>query len=226
MTRAETLANYLNSNYSHLFLTCDAPLQQVTIECQPKTFLELCKQCKEDKSLDFDILIDVCGVDYLDYGVSEWSTEEATESGFSRGVVYADQQRDYEHLDHPRFAAVYHLLSTENNQRLRIRAYLDDETPRIPTVVDIWEVANWFEREAFDMFGIIFDGHPDLRRILTDYGFVGHPFRKDFPISGHVEVRYDAKQQRVVYDPVDLEPRIGVPKVVRDDNRYQPGEEK
>ncbi|NNF17269.1 MAG: NADH-quinone oxidoreductase subunit C, partial [Gammaproteobacteria bacterium] len=125
--------------------------------------------------------------------------------------------------DGPRFAAVYHLLSCTHNTRLRVRVYApDDDAPRVPSVHGIWNSADWFEREAFDMFGILFDGHPDLRRLLTDYGFVGHPFRKDFPISGHVEVRYDPDKGRVIYQPVSIEPRTLVPKVIRDDNRYDP----
>jgi NADH-quinone oxidoreductase subunit C len=127
--------------------------------------------------------------------------------------------------DSPRFAVVMHLLSVTHNRRLRVRAWLpDDEFPEIESVTDVWAGANWFEREAFDLFGILFSGHPDLRRILTDYGFVGHPFRKDFPLIGHVEMRYDPEQQRVIYQPVTIEPRVLVPKVIRDDHRYADGE--
>jgi len=146
--------------------------------------------------------------------------------GFSRGVEgYGPGRFDWEHRpsagQHPRrFAAVTQLLSVHHNTRLRLRCYApDDGLPVIPSLVDVWPVANWFEREAFDLFGIVFEGHPDLRRILTDYGFVGHPFRKDFPLIGNVEVRYDEAQGRVVYQPVSIEPRVGVPRVVRDDSR-------
>ena len=126
--------------------------------------------------------------------------------------------------DYPRFAAVYHLLSITNNQRLRIRVFAEnDNMPVIPSVISVWASADWYEREAFDLFGILFAGHPDLRRILTDYGFVGHPFRKDFPLIGHVEMKYDAEQKRVIYQPVTIEPRVLVPRVIRDDGRHTKG---
>ena len=170
----------------------------------------------------FEQLVDVCGVDYLTYGKSEWVTQTATDTGFSRGVepdpVILDESDTF---DARRFAAVYHLLSVENNKRLRLRAFSGESNPPIlPSLVDVWNSANWFEREAFDLFGILFEGHPDLRRILTDYGFIGHPFRKDFPLSGNVEVHYDEQEGRVVYRPVSIEPRTLVPRVIRDDNRY------
>jgi NADH-quinone oxidoreductase subunit C len=174
---------------------------------------------------DFAQLIDVCGVDYLAYGKTEWKTDEATGSGFSRAVtgriVNEDSFADLESADsHRRFAVVYHLLSLNHNHRIRVKAYLSEEPPMIDSVVDIWPSANWFEREAFDLFGILFRNHPDLRRLLTDYGFIGHPFRKDFPLSGYVEVRYDPEQKRVIYQPVTITPRVLVPKVIRDDHRY------
>jgi NADH-quinone oxidoreductase subunit C len=166
--------------------------------------------------------MDVAGLDWLGYGQDEWSTGRATATGFSRGV-----DQDVGALNtggRPRFAAVYHLLSVSTNRRLRLRAACpDDDMPRVPSLVPVWPSANWFEREAFDLFGIVFDGHPDLRRILTDYGFIGHPFRKDFPLIGNVEVRYDPAKQRVIYQPVSIEPRTLVPKVIRDDHRYEPG---
>jgi len=167
----------------------------------------------------FEMLIDICGVDYMHFGLSEWATNETANSGFSRGVD--DQQ--YRHLkwDKPRFACVYHLLSVRHNQRIRIKVYLDGDPPMIDSVIDLWPCANWYEREVFDLYGIFFKDHPDLRRLLTDYGFIGHPFRKDFPLSGYVEMRYDAKTGRVVYEPVDIEPRVLVPRVFRQDNRYQ-----
>jgi NADH-quinone oxidoreductase subunit C len=150
------------------------------------------------------------------YGKTEWKTDEATGNGFSRAVM---KQADAPE-SHRRFAVVYHLLSLNLNHRIRVKTYLSDEPPMIDSVVDIWPAANWFEREAFDLFGILFHNHPDLRRLLTDYGFIGHPFRKDFPISGYVEVRYDPEQKRVIYQPVTIEPRVLVPKVIRDDHRY------
>ena len=158
---------------------------------------------------------------YLAYGMDEWKTRKATESGYSRGVVRGSPPVS---PDTPRrFAVAYHLLSIALNHRLRVRCYPEPgDPPRLPTITEVWPAANWFEREAFDLFGILFDGHPDLRRILTDYGFIGHPFRKDFPLIGQVQVRYDAEQQRVVYEPVDIEPRTLVPRVIRDDHRYDP----
>jgi NADH-quinone oxidoreductase subunit C len=161
-------------------------------------------------------------VDYLTYGQDEWTTESATESGFSRGVerkpVILDESDTF---DARRFAVVYHLMSVRQNVRLRLRVYTGDSNPPIvPSLVPVWGSANWFEREVFDLFGILFDGHPDLRRIMTDYGFIGHPFRKDFPLTGNVEVKYDAEKARVVYQPVSIEERTLVPRVIRDDNRY------
>jgi len=148
--------------------------------------------------------------------------ETATSSGFSRGVARGGL-RVGDLQPGRRFAAVYHLLSISLNQRLRLRVFCpDDDAPVVDSVTDIWAGANWFEREAFDLFGILFRGHPDLRRLLTDYGFIGHPFRKDFPLSGNVEVRYDPEKGRVVYQPVTIDPRVLVPKVIRHDNRYDP----
>jgi NADH-quinone oxidoreductase subunit C len=168
------------------------------------------------------MLMDVCGVDYLSYGSAEWTTSSATGTGFSRGVqrepVILDEADTF---DPRRFAVVYHLLSIQHNMRLRMRVFTGVENPPIVrSVVDIWNSANWFEREAFDLYGILFEGHPDLRRILTDYGFIGHPFRKDFPLMGNVEVSYDSDKGRVAYQPVSIEARTLVPKVIRDDNRY------
>jgi NADH-quinone oxidoreductase subunit C len=192
---------------------------ELCYEVQPANIKQVCLALRDDPGLRFEILVDVAGIDYLDYATSEWKTLSATTSGFSRGV---NRGARLPH-DGARFAVAYHLLSISNNQRLRLRARCEDaEDPIIDSVVDIWPAANWFEREAFDLFGILFSGHPDLRRILTDYGFIGHPFRKDFPLIGNVEVRYDADRQRVVYEPVSIEPRTLVPKVIRDDNRYDP----
>lgn len=174
---------------------------------------------RDSPELKFSQLIDLCGVDFLHYGCTNWKTEAATESGFSR-ARRADLAED-EGLDRPRFAAVYHLLSIEHNWRLRLRVpCADDEWPRLHSVIDIWRSADWYEREAFDLFGILFEGHPDLRRLLTDYGFIGHPFRKDFPLIGNVEVRFDPERGRVIYQPVTIEDRTLVPRVIRDDSRY------
>jgi NADH-quinone oxidoreductase subunit C len=166
---------------------------ELTLEIKREQVAKICRQLRDDPDFAFSQLTDLCAVDYLAY------RREAAE-GPRRG---------------PRFAVVYQLLSLKHNHRLRLRSFLDDELPMVASVVDIWNSANWYEREAFDLFGIVFEGHPDLRRILTDYGFIGHPFRKDFPLSGEVEMRYDAEKQRVVYQPVSIEPRINVPRVIR-----------
>jgi len=203
--------------------TAGVPSQQTVIVPKEK-LQEVCQVLRDDSDFAFEILLDVCGVDYLGYGDSEWETRGATDSGFSRGVerevIIPDADAQY---DAQRFAVVYHLLSVSNNLRLRLRVYSGPNNPPVvPSVVDIWSSANWYEREAFDLYGILFEGHPDLRRILTDYGFIGHPFRKDFPTSGNVEMHYDEEQGRVVYRPVDIQPRTLVPRTIRDDNRYAP----
>jgi NADH-quinone oxidoreductase subunit C len=184
--------------------------------------IEVATALRNEADFGFEMLMDVCGVDYLSYGDDEWNTSDATGTGFSRGVeqkpVILDESDEF---DERRFAVVYHLLSLRNNFRLRLRVFTGtDNPPIVKSVVDIWNGANWFEREAFDLYGILFDGHPDLRRILTDYGFIGHPFRKDFPLIGNVEVIYDPEKGRVAYQPVSIEPRTLVPRVIRDDNRY------
>lgn len=197
---------------------------ELTIEILPANLLTVAKILREHPAFSFVALIDLCGVDYLDYGISEWETVKATGRGFDRGVDRSRVLRENT-FDKSRFAVVYHLLSYTLNQRLRMRIFVEGEPPIIDSVISIWPSANWYEREAFDLFGILFNGHPDLRRILTDYGFIGYPFRKDFPLSGTVEVRFDAALGRVVYEPIDLNPRILVPKVIRKDNRYALGEE-
>jgi NADH-quinone oxidoreductase subunit C len=184
--------------------------------------LKVAEVLRDAPGLKFEMCMDVCGVDYLEHGRAEWKTESATSSGFSRGVARAGSM-DAPMTQGRRFAVLYHLLSVSLNQRLRLRVFCpDDAEPMVDSVTGIWAGANWFERETFDMFGILFKGHPDLRRLLTDYGFIGHPFRKDFPLSGNVEVRYDPEKGRVVYQPVTIEPRVLVPKVIRHDNRYDP----
>ena len=199
-------------------------LGEVTVEVAPAALRETCMTLRDAEGLRFGQLVDLCGVDYLDYGRADWQTSEtATGDGFSRGV----RSRAPAGAAHegPRFAVVYHLLSHEHNQRLRLRCPAPGDPPIVESVHDVWNAADWYEREAFDLFGILFDGHPDLRRILTDYGFVGHPFRKDFPLSGEVEMRYDPARRRVVYEPVSIEPRTLVPKVIRgdEDRRGDPG---
>ena len=199
-------------------------LGEVAVEVAPSALYKTCVELRDGDGLRFGQLVDLCGVDYLDYGRADWETSEsATGHGFSRGV----QSRTHAGAVHegPRFAIVYHLLSHELNQRIRVRCAAHGDPPIVESVCDIWNSADWYEREAFDLFGILFDGHPDLRRILTDYGFIGHPFRKDFPLSGEVEMRYDPARRRVVYEPVSIEPRTLVPKVIRHDERHHDGPE-
>jgi NADH-quinone oxidoreductase subunit C len=213
---------------------------ELAYEVDAAKLLEVCKVLRDAPELKFEQLMDVAGVDYLVYGRDEWQTLSATRSGFSRGrvprvgVPESDSSEAGEHgkgeaevppdISHrPRFAVVYQLLSITHNVRLRLIGLCemnDAEEPEIDSLIDVWASANWFEREAFDLYGILFRGHPDLRRILTDYGFIGHPFRKDFPLTGQVEVRYDPEKGRVVYQPVSIEPRVLVPKVIREDHRY------
>jgi NADH-quinone oxidoreductase subunit C len=191
---------------------------ELTLEIKAEAWLSIASLLRDHPDTQFVQLMDVCGVDYLHYGLSEWATESATLDGFSRAVM--PEQEHPKHWHKPRFAVVVHLLSLNFNYRLRVRIFAEGSPMVVPSVISIWPAANWFERETFDLYGILFAGHPDLRRILTDYGFIGHPFRKDFPISGEVEVRYDATQSRVLYEPVEIEPRVLVPKVIREDNRY------
>lgn len=213
--RNQQLIERLGQEPAGLLQNIICAYDEVTVEVNAADLRSICHRLRDGQGYQFDMLIDACGVDYLEYGSVEWSAESSNLPIYSRGV-----SEEQAHWDQPRFAVVYHLLSTVLNQRIRVRVFCDSEAPRVDSVVDIWAAANWFEREAYDLFGILFDGHPDLRRILTDYGFIGHPFRKDFPLSGHVEMRYDAKLKRVVYEPVDIEPRVLVPKVGRTDNRY------
>jgi NADH-quinone oxidoreductase subunit C len=214
---------------------------ELAYEVNAAQLLEVCTTLRDAPDLKFEMLMDVAGIDYLVYGRDEWQTFTATRSGFSRGrVARVGSPTDTSEAGEagkgeadvspavtarPRFAVVYHLLSIEHNRRVRLIGLCDIdevEEPVIDSVVGVWASADWFEREAFDLYGILFRGHPDLRRILTDYGFIGHAFRKDFPLSGNVEVRYDPEKKRVVYQPVTIEPRVLVPKVIRDDHRYEP----
>lgn len=218
MTNLTQMTDVIESELHNHIISWAIALNELTVECSASQVKALLTTMKDHPLLSFDELVDLCAVDYLMYGEYDWETDSASESGFSRGVE-RQQSKAYA-LSKPRFAVVYHLLSTSLNQRIRIKVFIDEKKPIVPSVAEIWKGANWFEREAYDLYGILFDGHPDLRRILTDYGFIGHPFRKDFPLSGHVEMRYDANLQKVIYEPVDIEPRIGVPKVIRSDNRY------
>jgi NADH-quinone oxidoreductase subunit C len=199
---------------------------QLTVVVDAAVWPAVALELRDAPAFRFETCVDACGIDYLDYGKSEWKTTSATSTGFSRGVSRTGPAWEPAEGETPagrRFAVVYHLLSVSLNQRLRVRIYCpDDDAPVIDSVCGVWAGANWFEREAFDLFGILFREHPDLRRLLTDYGFIGHPFRKDFPLSGNVEVRYDPEKRRVVYQPVSIDPRVLVPKVIRHDNRYDP----
>ena len=220
----ETLAARIGARFGERMSRVASICGEVTYEVAPEDLLEIAAALRDEGDFLMEQLIDACGVDYLAYGQVEWKTESATGTGFSRGVdrksVILD---DSERFEPRRFAVVYHLLSVKNNVRLRLKVFAGESNPPIvPSVVSVWSSANWFEREAFDLFGILFEGHPDLRRIMTDYGFIGHPFRKDFPLSGNVEVAYDAEKGRVVYKPVSIEERTLVPRVIRDDNRYSP----
>jgi NADH-quinone oxidoreductase subunit C len=219
-TRTERLQALLAERFGDRLTVSVGRAGEVEAEVAPSALMEVCEALRDLEGLEFGMLIDVAGVDYLTYGMDEWRTLDATSSGFSRGVNRGPAPLE---AAGRRFAVVYHLLSVTRNHRLRLKCFAEaGDPPRIPSVTELWPAANWFEREAFDLFGILFDGHPDLRRLLTDYGFIGHPFRKDFPLSGHVEVRYDPEQERVVYQPVSIEPRTLVPRVIRDDNRYEP----
>jgi NADH-quinone oxidoreductase subunit C len=216
MTSIRELQQELWQDFSAWLVRCILNKDELTLEVAPEHIHVLCQQLRDQPVYDFAMLLDLCAVDYLHYGCSEWQTTSATASGFSRGVSPVNKSSH----DGPRFAVVYHLLSLQHNKRLRLRAFIAEDELSIASVSDIWPAANWYEREAFDLFGIRFLGHPDLRRILTDYGFIGHPFRKDFPVSGQVEARYDAKAQRVIYEPVNIVPRVLMPKVIRHDNNW------
>ena len=192
-TTLETLAGAVEAAGGDALKSVVSDRGELTAVVRVEGLLTFMRELRDRPELRFDMLIDVCGVDYQAYGQGAW--------------------------EGARFAAVYHLLSLPHNRRLRVRAFAaDDDFPVIPSVIDLWPCANWFEREAFDLYGIVFEGHPDLRRLLTDYGFVGHPFRKDFPVSGYVEMRYDPEQGRVIYQPVTIEPREIIPRVIREEN--------
>jgi NADH-quinone oxidoreductase subunit C len=221
-TRLETLAQAITAALPGKLTPVANHTGELSYEVAASDLLAVAQILRDAPELKFEMCMDVCGVDYLAHGRDEWNTETATSSGFSRGVAHGGQRQSAVQPGR-RFAAVYHLLSVSLNQRLRLRVFCaDDDQPMVDSVTGIWAGANWFEREAFDLFGILFRGHPDLRRLLTDYGFIGHPFRKDFPLSGNVEVRYDPEKGRVVYQPVSIDPRVLVPKVIRHDNRYDP----
>ncbi len=226
---ATTLAQHIGAQLGNKIIGVAEAFGETTVEVLPENWLAVAQTLRDADEFHFELLIDVSGVDYLSYGQVEWDTTDVSSTGFSRGVE-GDGPGRFQWSNRPligagghkRFAAVAHLLSIKNNQRVRIRCHAqDDALPVVPSLTNLWPGANWFEREAFDLFGIVFEGHPDLRRILTDYGFVGHPFRKDFPLIGNVEVRYDETLGRVIYEPVtSVEPRVLVPRTVRNDSRY------
>ncbi len=221
------LVELLQDNLGDALLDCTVEHGQVTAEIDPAKWLDSARTLRNRRDFSFEQLIDLCGVDYATFGQDEWNTEGAATTGYGRGVTGEgpgrfswDDRPDIENTA-GRFAVVVHLISITHNLRLRIRCFApEDALPTVSSLTDVWNCANWFEREAFDLYGIVFTGHPDLRRILTDYGFVGHPFRKDFPLIGNVEVRYDPEKGRVVYEPVSIEPRVTVPRVIREDSRY------
>ncbi len=217
----EALAGKVDAHLKASVRRVPALAHELSFETDAASLLSVCQTLRDAHELRFQMLMDLAGVDYLHYGLDDWQTESATRSGFSRARL-AEEAAPDTHAP-GRFAVVYQLLSIANNQRLRLRVRCPDTAePAVDSVIDLWASANWFEREAFDLFGIVFRGHPDLRRILTDYGFIGHPFRKDFPLIGNVEVQYDPDKQRVVYRPVSIVPRVLVPKVIRHDHRYEP----
>lgn len=219
-TRAQTLVLKLTERFGERLRVLPTTVAgEVGYEIAATDLLSLTRELRDDPAFAFEQLIDLSGVDFLDYGRDEWRTYGTTATGFSRGVDPIQEALPADRRS--RFAVVYQLLSITHNWRLRLRCFASEgEPPVIDSVIDVWSCANWYEREAFDMFGIMFKGHPDLRRLLTDYGFIGYPFRKDFPLIGNVEVKYDTAKGRVVYQPVSIAPRTLVPRVIRHDNRY------
>ena len=214
----EELARRIETRFAGELRRLPSTVGELGYEVAPARLIAVCTALRDEPPFRFEQLIDLCGFDRAAWGQGDWTAETATRTGFSRGraplaVDTATPQR---------FVVVSQLLSVSLNHRLRLHApCADEDPPLMPSLVDVWPSANWAERETFDLFGVLFDGHPDLRRILTDYGFVGHPFRKDFPVSGHVEMRYDPEQKRVVYQPVSIAPRNNVPRVHRKDPRFE-----
>ena len=208
-TDLNLLGTTLREVFSAQLVSLENKLGELTLVIKPADMQTVLTRLRDDSRFSFEQLTDVCGIDYSTYG-----------SDASDGGIYYSAEASAPCASRPfRFAAVYHLLSLKNNARLRVRAFAEDDAmPMLSSVIEIWPSANWYEREAFDLYGIIFTGHPDLRRLLTDYGFIGNPFRKDFPLSGHVEMRYDAEQKRVIYQPVSIEPREVTPRIVREDS--------
>jgi NADH-quinone oxidoreductase subunit C len=213
----DSLKAELETGLSTSLVASHIAFNELTIEVAPSEWMSVAVKLRDEYG--FDELIDLCGVDYSAYRKETWEIASAPNTGFSRGVFDFDEDTlPVESLNAPRrFASVYHLLALSKNLRLRVKVFAQDsQMPVVPSVISVWNDANWFEREAFDMFGIIYTGHPDLRRLLTDYGFIGYPLRKDFPLVGHVEMRYDPIKRRVVYVPVKMENRVNTPRIVRD----------
>jgi len=215
--RLQALDDNLREQFEAKGCEITSVLGEITMVVPREQLIEITTQLHDDELFQFTQVIDICGVDYADYESTQWVTKGASATGFGRGVDITHSEVDESGSD--RFAVVYHLLSVTLNHRLRLRTFVETEHPIVDSVIGVWNSSDWFEREAFDMYGILFKGHPDLRRILTDYGFVGHPLRKDFPLSGHVEMRYDPEQRRVIYQPVTIPPRTQVPRVIREDHR-------
>ncbi len=222
--KLERLVTLLDEKLGDRVDRCEIVNGQVIVQLPAASLRSVCQTLHDDPALAFEQCVDVCGVDYSEYGDADWQTQSASNQGFSRGVS-VDSGSVANSFEGVRYLVAYQLISYSNNQRVRLKVPVPGEAPKLDSVADIWSSANWPEREAFDMFGILFDGHPDLRRILTDYGFIGHPFRKDFPLNGNVEVRYDPEKKRVVYQPVTIENRVLVPRVIREDERFAPAEQ-
>lgn len=219
MTDITSLRDQLLQRYPEWIESTKIERGELTVDVKRPHLIDLCLMLRDQAEFDFKMLVDLCSIDYLHYGLDDWETQESSATGFSRGVTKGWQRENPAPKN--RFAVIYHLLSIRKNHRIRLRVNIPNEHDlMVDSVIDIWPSANWFEREAFDLFGILFKNHPDLRRILTDYGFAGHPFRRDFPLIGKVEARYDASLKRVIYEPVSISLRILEPKVIRHDNRY------
>ena len=214
----EYIKNIINNKFYNNANIVTSTTNEITIDIEKPVFIDFCKLIKNDENLKFDGLMDVSGVDYLDYGKSYWETIDSTSKGFSRGHK-ADI--NYSLYMKKRFCVSYHLLSYSKNKRLRLRVFADLKDMCVPSVVNLWSTANWHEREVYDFFGIIFLGHPNLIRILTDYGFEGHPLRKDFPLTGKYEIRYEENKEKIIREASSIKRIINTPKIVRKDFRYK-----
>lgn len=228
MDKINQLAEKLNNVLGDQIEATNIAHGQITIDVSAANLISAATLLRDSEKLQFQQMVDLCGIDYSQYDNNEWATESTSATGFSRAVepashghlIFGDELEQTGTHKH-RFATIYQFISYSLNHRVTMRVYAEnDDFPMMESIVPVFNGADWYEREAFDLFGIHYSGHPDLRRILTDYGFVGHPFRKDFPLVGHVEMRYDEEQKRVIYEPVSIEPRVLVPRVSRADHRY------